>query len=387
MSTKGDMEPKTTTPPSKPATKPVANTNKQKSGGALLGFSVLLTFLLAIGGIGAGYYIWQQLQQELQSAQVERKALEHALETVDENPRMQKFSLSFNKRFETTSADIERLDKNLQTISNEQKRLTSVVQETNDIVGRSQIGWMLKEVEHVLRMAQHRLLLDRDFEGALAGLDAADACLKDINDVRLIPIRKSIATQTQALNQFPHPDYVGLQLQLDNTIAKLKTGLLRQAIDIATQEHADEAAVTISQEPEADKPFDANKFFDISKKFIEETIVKAKAAASESVNITHGEQKIALFVEEQEKKRAYDFLRYKLLGAKYSVSTRDDSSFHQQLNTAHAWLESNSEFTNRESLINEIEGLNKYNLMPSLPNISEPSTLLAKHMDSLKDKK
>ena len=387
MSTKGDMEPKTTTPPSKPATKPVANTNKQKSGGALLGFFVFLTFLLAIGGIGAGYYVWQQLQHELQSAQVERKALEHALGTVDENPRIQKFSRSFNKKFETTSADIEKLDKNLQNISNQQQRLTSVVQETNDIVGRSQVGWMLKEVEHVLRMAQHRLLLDRDFEGALAGLAAADERLKDINDVRLIPIRKSIAAQIQTLNQFPHPDYVGLQLQLDNTIAELKTGLLKQAIDVATQEHANQAATNSNMKPETDEPFDAKKFFDISKNFIKETIVKAKAAASESVNITRGDQKIALFIEEQEKKRAYDFLRHKLLGAKYSVSTRDDSSFHQQLNAARAWLENNDEFTNRESLIKEIEGLNKYNLMPSLPNISEPSTLLAKHMDSLKDKK
>ena len=94
MSTKGDTEPKTTTAPTKPA----ANTNKQKSGSALLGFFVFLTFLLAVAGIGAGYYLWQQTQHQFQAAEVERKALEHALGTLDENPRIQKFSRNFNKK-------------------------------------------------------------------------------------------------------------------------------------------------------------------------------------------------------------------------------------------------------------------------------------------------
>ena len=125
----------------------------------------------------------------------------------------------------------------------------------------------------------------------------------------------------------------------------------------------------------------------MSKDFIADSVDKAKVALGDSVNITHGEQKIALFIEEQEKKRAYDFLRNKLLGAKYSVSTRDNEVFHQQLSAAQAWLENNDEFTNRDSLIKKIEALNKNNLTPSLPDISEPSVLLTKYMDSLKDKK
>ena len=385
MSTKGDMEPKTTTPPTKPA----ANTNKQKSGNALLGFFVFLTFLLAVAGIGAGYYLWQQMQQQFQAAEVERKALEHALGTVDENPRIQKFSRDFNKKIENTNSNIASLSKNVKSLSDEQKQLSLVVEDTNEVIGRGQHGWMLKEVEHVLRMSQHRLLLDRDFDGALAGLKAADQRLNDIHDVRLIPIRKSIAKQTLTLSQFPHPDYTGIQLQLDNTIAKLKNGLLKQASQQVTDNQTSESSSSPAKDNEAtsDQPFDAEKFLALGKQFVLDAVEKTKAAFSDSVNVTRGEQKIALFIEEQEKKRAYDFLRNKLLGAKYSVSTRDDSAFHQQLNAARAWLENNDQFTNQASLISEIEQLNKNNLMPSLPDISEPTTLLAKYMNSLKDEK
>lgn len=372
-----------------PTTKPQANTNKQKSGGALLGFFVFLTFLLAIAGIGAGYYVWQQTQQQLQVAESERQALEHALSTLDENPRMQKISGGLSKKIASTNSKVQQLGKNITSLSSEQKRLASVVQDTSDIVSRSQAGWMLKEVEHVLRMSQHRLLLDRDFTGALAGLKAADQRLNDINDVRLIPIRKSIAKQTQTLNQFPHPDYTGLQLQLDNIMAQLKSGLVKQAEQVAhTDVDADKKQPPVSTEnSEQTQPFDANKLWEMSKSFIVDTFDKAKSTVSDSVNVTRGEQKIALFIEEQEKKRSYDFLRNKLLGAKYSVSTRDDMAFHQQLNAALAWLENNDQFTNRASLSKEISAMNKHNLMPALPDISEPSILLAKYVNTLKDEK
>ena len=386
MSTKGDTDPKPNPTPNKPK----ANANKQKSGNAILGFFVFLTFVIAVGGIGAGYYVWQQIQKDILAAEVDRTALKHELSTLDENPRIQKFSHSFNKKLSSTTSDVKKLDKNVEKLTSEQKRIASVIQDTSDIINRGQRDWMLMEVDHVLRMSQHRLLLDRDFEGAVAGLKAADNRIKDMNDVRLIPVRQSIASQIQKLNQFPHPDYVGIQLELDNTIAELKSGLLKDAKDVVEinkqeqQESPDESQP--GTENNTDQKFDAKKLLAMGKEFFKDSLKRAKSTMSESVNITRGEQKIALFIEEQEKKRAYDFLRNKLLAAKYSVSTRDDHAFHQQLNAAKAWLENSDEFSNQADLIDKIDALNKNDLTPSLPEISEPTNILAKHMDSFKDK-
>ena len=382
MSNKGATEPNNTKPPSN--NKPPANKNKSKSSGALLGFFVFLTFVLAVGGIGAGYYFWQQLKQDLDAAQTERKALEHALSTLDENPRIQKYKRTFNKQFEQTSDEIETITEQLNELNTNQEQISKSVQTTSDIVTRGQTGWMLKEVEHVLRMAQHRLLLDRDFQGALLGLKAADERLKEINDVRLIPVRESIAQQTQVLKQYPHPDYVGIQLQLDNTIAQLRTGLLKQATDAAQVEPVEKAPAETLSKQEA-MVMDAKKLWQTVTNFMQDTIRRAKATLNESVRVTHGQQRIAIFIEEQEKKRAYDFLRQKLLGAKYAVSTRDNLSFHQQLNAALAWLENNDEFINKDSLIKEIKSLEENDLLPELPDISEPSILLTKHLADSKE--
>ena len=382
MSNKGATEPNNTKPPSN--SKPPANKNKSKSSGALLGFFVFLTFVLAVGGIGAGYYFWQQLKQDLETAQTERKAMEHALSTLDENPRIQKYKRTFNKQFEQTNNKIEAITEQLSDLNTNQEQISKSVQTTSDIITRGQTGWMLKEVEHVLRMAQHRLLLDRDFQGALLGLRAADDRLREINDVRLIPVRESIAKQTQVLKQYPHPDYVGIQLQLDNTIAQLRTGLLKQAGDAARAEPVEESPAETLSKQEA-MVMDAKKLWQTIIEFLQDTIRRAKATLNESVRITHGQQRIAIFIEEQEKKRAYDFLRQKLLGAKYAVSTRDNLSFHQQLNAALAWLENNDEFINKDVLIKEIKTLEDNNLLPKLPDISEPSKLLTKHLADSKE--
>ena len=378
MSTKGDA-PKTTKPQT---TKPVANKNQQRTGGAILSFFVFVTFILAVGGIGAGYYYWQKLEQTLNSAEIERQSLKHALSTVDENPRFQKLSRDLNKKVDNNSGKLKDLQDSVKVLQADQKQIQTKVVQTNDLVSRGQTEWRLNEVEHILRMSQYRLLLDRDISSAITGLKVADSGLKDINDVRLIPIRTSISKQIQTLKTFPRPDYVGIQLELDNIIAQLKSGLIKQTKEVAEQK-PEKAESSKKEKPEKFE-FNFKEIWQKTKTFFQGLYEKSKAYINDSIEVTHGEQKVAVFIEQQEKKRAYEFLRLKLLAAKYSVSTRDDNAYHQQLNAAIGWLENNDDFTNKADLIKEIKQLNKIDLTPELPDISQPSLLLAKYVEMVR---
>ena len=379
MSSQGDS-PKTS--------KPIANTNKQKTGNAVLGFFVFLTFIIAVGGIGAGYYYWQQLEQLLKSAEVERQSLKHAISTVDENPRFQKLSRELNKEVDSNSKILKDLQDSVKIMQSDQEQLQASVSEVNELMSRSQTEWRLNEVEHVLRMSQYRLLLDRDIPSAIAGLKLADTELKEINDVRLIPIRTSISKQIQSLTNFPYPDYVGIQLQLDNTIAQLKSGLIKQANEAKQQtiKKTEPVEQVKTDKPEVSK-LDPKAIWQKLKIFFGDIYIKLQNYVNESVEVTHGEHKVAIFIDQQEKKRAYEFLRMKLLAAKYSVSTKDDDAYHQQLNAAIAWLENNEHFTNKANLLKEINALNIIDLTPDLPNISQPSLLLAKYIEKSREQK
>ena len=368
--------------------KPVANTNKQKTGNAVLGFFVFLTFIIAVGGIGAGYYYWQQLEQVLNSAEVERQSLKHAISTVDENPRFQKLSRQLNKEVDSNSKALKGLQDSVRVLQSDQEQLQASINNVSELMSRSQDQWRLNEVEHILRMSQYRLLLDRDIPSAIAGLKLADTGLKEINDVRLIPIRTSISKQIQNLTNFPHPDYVGIQLELDNTIARLKSGLIKQAGEVS--QRSAKKPETGGQEKTHDSEahgFDAKAAWLKVKVFFGDMYIKLRNYVNESVEVTHGEHKVAVFIEQQEKKRAYEFLRMKLLAAKYSVSTKDDDAYHQQLNAAIGWLENNEDFTNKAELLREIKALNKIDLAPELPDISQPSLLLAKYIEKSREQK
>jgi uroporphyrin-3 C-methyltransferase len=75
--------------------------------------------------------------------------------------------------------------------------------------------WQLAEVRYLLRMANHRLLLERDAPGAAALLEAADEVLVELDDFALHEVRARIAAERLALESLPVLDAEGLFLRLE----------------------------------------------------------------------------------------------------------------------------------------------------------------------------
>lgn len=76
-------------------------------------------------------------------------------------------------------------------------------------------SWRLAEVRYLLRMANHRLGLERDVRGAALLLAAADDALRDLDDPRLTPARALIAEERLAVAGLPAVDAEGLYLALE----------------------------------------------------------------------------------------------------------------------------------------------------------------------------
>lgn len=75
--------------------------------------------------------------------------------------------------------------------------------------------WQLAEVRYLLRMANHRLQLERDVRGAALLLRAADDSLARLDDPRFTPVRAHIAQERLALDALPGADAEGLFLALE----------------------------------------------------------------------------------------------------------------------------------------------------------------------------
>jgi uroporphyrin-3 C-methyltransferase len=80
--------------------------------------------------------------------------------------------------------------------------------------GAERQDWLLAEAEYLLRLANQRLELERDWDGAVSMLTAADNVLIETRNPRLDKVRAQIARELMALRAVPAVDRVGAIFRL-----------------------------------------------------------------------------------------------------------------------------------------------------------------------------
>src|SRR5690606_8246965 len=74
--------------------------------------------------------------------------------------------------------------------------------------------WKLAEAEYLLRLANQRVLLDRNSGNAVALAKTVDEILHSLNDPDLFPIRKALASEISGLSLAGDIDREGVYLRL-----------------------------------------------------------------------------------------------------------------------------------------------------------------------------
>jgi len=186
-------------------------TKKSGGGSFFIGLLSLLALLLAGGGIALGYQAWLDMNKRLDQAAVDRQSISHEVATIDESIKLQNFKKQVENNVSSINQKVGELSQQIDKQADSQKGVELATQETLAHVNRSQLGWGLKETEHVLRMANHRLRIERDVAGTITALKAASARLHELKDPRLLPVRESVSKQVGKLKNFPYPDWVGIK--------------------------------------------------------------------------------------------------------------------------------------------------------------------------------
>ena len=191
--------------PAKPGASAERKSSNQASGkNKRSGLVLWLLILMLLAGLAASLY-WIYLQQnqsggELQS-QIESQ--QNALSRIEQ-------SLLSERR--------ERLaqDAVLQQLSNElQLRITSQSNRLRELSTTTRSDWLLAEAEYLMRLANQRLVTERDTRNPAALLETADQILRDLDDVDLFPVREALAKDITALKVAVNVDREGLFLRLE----------------------------------------------------------------------------------------------------------------------------------------------------------------------------
>ena len=174
----------------------------KKSGGIFkVLFFVLL--LLVAGGLGyGGYWFYQHrtfFEQDYATDLEQQRELIAGIQRGLEREREARIGLS--SQYESQLAAINN------GLVAQQNRLT-------ELGGTSRRDWLLAEAEFLMRLANERLVIERDPANALALLQSADQILLDLDDPELISLRKAVARDITALQMVRRVDTQGIYLQL-----------------------------------------------------------------------------------------------------------------------------------------------------------------------------
>ena len=187
---------------------PASDPTPTRDGGWL--FMVLSTLaILATAGLGwLGWTESTRLQQQLQS-------LAQQVESVD---RIQTQLAATDDRLEGLTDAMSRMGGEIQRSDARNQAVIDRVESVADALARAQVdtrtSYTLAEAEYLLKIADQRLLVERNPETAQTLMRTAQQLLGQLEDGRLLPVREALAADIQALDRVDTVDVLGVQAEL-----------------------------------------------------------------------------------------------------------------------------------------------------------------------------
>ena len=192
-------------------------------------FNLLLILVLA----AATAYYWQ-LQQKTEVEK--RMALEDLRQQLATRVTMDQVQSDLHP----LQSGLVEITGRVEQLQQQQQDLQASGEELYDLFGRDQNGWQLAEVEYLMRIAQHKLILENDFKGAAMTLQAASERIAVMGDMGLLPVRLQISDEIAELKVHRGTDLVDMTLQLSqlgHQIRSLQPGfppVVKETSDIDT---------------------------------------------------------------------------------------------------------------------------------------------------------
>lgn len=180
----------------------------------------VFNLLLIIGIVAAGGYYWQKQELAKQLNSETMAALQKQLGDKVGISQLQ-------QRLLPLESGVDNAQSQLADLKLQQQALQASAEKLYELYGRDESGWQLAEVEYLMRISQHKLILENDFEGAAITLQAASDKIAATADPGLLPVRVQISDEIAILKTRARPDLVGMTLlisQLGRQLKALKPG-------------------------------------------------------------------------------------------------------------------------------------------------------------------
>lgn len=311
--------------------------------------AVIALLLATVAAAGCGY-LWYTLMQVQTRTAKEVSDLRKSLRTLDDHPTLIELKQRVTEQDARLAAEF----------ASQQQRIDSIEQAfdvTRQIVNRDQRGWILAEVEYLMRLAIVRLRLMRDIQGATEALVTADRRLHDLADPAMLKIRELLAREITALKSMHVPDIYGAALRLISISDRLSL------LPTAKQPHPQSSLQ--STPPSAA----AEQWYITAWRKLLSALGFSRVNAPVGASALRSE----LYYVEQ-------LIRLELEAARQALIRLDKSDFEKRVLTARSLLDEHYNRNHEQVILlkADLTALLEANLFPDLPEISESLSALRK---------
>jgi len=175
----------------------------------------LVAVLALILAIALGLWNWHQWQNHQATLQVIQDLRQ------DTNQLENLYGNRGSEQSERLQALETRLAEQRELIATQQRQIDHNARELLEAGNRTRTDWLLAEAEYLLRIANQRLLIEKDIRGSLSALESADEVLRESDDIGVYLVRQQLAREIQSLKGIQGVDRTGLYLRLEAAIASV----------------------------------------------------------------------------------------------------------------------------------------------------------------------
>jgi uroporphyrin-III C-methyltransferase len=320
----------------------------------------ILALLTFIAVVALALWNWQQwnnaqaLQQSVANLKQETSQLD------------QLYGKTGDQRSQRLQALENKLASQRELIATQQRQIDHNARELLEAGNRTRTDWLLAEAEYLLRIANQRLMIEKDIRGALAALQAADEVLRESDDIGVYPVREQLAKEILKLKELTTVDRTGLYLTLEAAIDSI-----HQLTDNALA--SDRMMSTLDQSGS-----DSGSTSDASTNWWTEAWNEVKSTLSRVVVVRRLDEPVKPLLSPEQSAYARLNLQLMLEEAELAVLRGHQELYTRSLTKASNAIETWYDSTNPKiiALSETLKDLADENIDPELPDISQSLQLL-----------
>lgn len=309
---------------------------------------ITLIFFISIFIFGGLYLLWEGQQKNAIKQQILTQRIDQQISTL----KIQQLDL------------ISKNEKQLQDIHNKQENLRNNL--TNLVRNNQHLrnDWLMAEAEYLVRIANHRLLLEKDVTTATVALKAADARLAEVADPALLYIRKILAKDLQTLANIQTIDLAGLSVTLSALSNNIPNLPLRTP-DPKTYQLNQSEKTSSSTEIKSINELPAAIWKDIKSLIVIRNHQKPLQPLLAPKQHFFLIQNLALLLEQ----------------SRLGLLNGDNEIYHERLATTEKWINQyfDTEHNVTRNMLASITELQKFDIDPTLPDISSTFSAIKKY--------